>query len=134
MKKKNSVGKRKKDETGNFFFGIILLGIGLFMLFNRVYVSSSWYSTNFFRFGRYGFSNGLVVIPLIAGIVLFFYNMKSVIAKLLMGLGVVLIVFSIITSVHIRLMATPLYVYILIMVLIGAGGGMTLKALMNERK
>ena len=55
-----------KNELLQFFLGIILLGVGLFLLSKRVMVSSNWYSWNF---GGFNLSSGLVTVPLIIGII-----------------------------------------------------------------
>ena len=60
-----------KNELLQFFLGIILLGVGLFLLSKRVMVSSNWYSWNF---GGFNLSSGLVTVPLIIGII--WYNVS----------------------------------------------------------
>ena len=130
----NNKGSNRKSNDGiNFFVGIILLGLGLFLLMNRISVGTSWFGNNLFSIGGYGVPSGLSVLPLIAGIIMFFYNTESKIARLLMVFGVVLIVASIIFSVQIRLMPTSLYMYILIIGMIAAGTGMTLKGLFKKK-
>ena len=132
MNNKGSNKKRQGNEGIHFFVGLILLGLGLYLLMNRLTVGSSWYSQNLFHVGGIGFSNGLAVQPLLAGIILFFYDTTSKLAKFLMAFGLVLIVASIIFTVQIRLAPTSLYMYIIIIGLIAAGAGMTLRALFGK--
>lgn len=117
----------KKDE-GNpeleLLIGIVLLAAGLFMLSKRVIVHTGWYM---WRIGGFNLSSGTVIIPLIIGIIWYFYNPKSVMAKIVMGLSVVIIVVSIIMSVSLNFMATSMFDYILILGMAGAGVGLILK-------
>ena len=70
----------KKQSEGNellqFFIGVILLGAGLFMLSKRVMVRSSWYV---WRIGGFDLSSGTITIPLIIGIIWYFFNSKSIV-------------------------------------------------------
>ena len=79
------------------------------------------------RFGGFNLSSGTVIIPLIIGIIWYFYNPKSFMAKLVMGLSVVFIVVSIIMSVSLNFMATSMFDYILILGMAAAGVGLILK-------
>ena len=75
----------KQNSSGNellqFFLGIILLGAGLFMLSKRVMVHSSWYV---WRIGGFDLSSGIITLPLIIGIIWYFFNSKSIIPKIIM--------------------------------------------------
>ena len=116
--------KLKINDPLLFFIGLILLGAGLFMLSKRVIVHTGWYM---WRIGGFNLSSGTVIIPLIIGIIWYFYNPKSFMAKLVMGLSVVFIVVSIIMSVSLNFMATSMFDYILILGMAAAGVGLILK-------
>ena len=126
MSKKGSEG----NETLQFFLGIIMLGLGLFMLSKRVMVHSSWY---IWRIGSFDLTSGLVTVPLIIGIIWKFYNPKSVIPKIIITLGVIFIIATIIMSIRISFMATSLYDYIIIFGLAAAGSGLLLKTVFKKR-
>ena len=124
-----------KRNEGNplmeLIIGIALLGAGLFMLSKRVIVHTGWYM---WRIGSFSLSSGTVVIPLIIGIIWYFYNPKSIISKVIMGLGAIFIVLSVIMSVSINFVATSMYDYILILGMIGAGFGLLLRNLARKKK
>ncbi len=120
-----------KNELLQFFIGIILLGAGLFLLSKRVVVRSAWYSWSLWGFD---ISSGLVTIPLIIGIIWRFCNPKSIVAKVIIVLGVVFIVLTIIMSIQINFMATSMYEYILIIGMSAAGTGLLLKTLFKKRE
>ena len=115
--------ENKKDE-GNplmeLIIGIALLAAGLFMFSKRIIVNTGWYT---WRIGS-----------LIIGIIWYFYNPKSIISKVIMGLGAGFIVLSVIMSVSINFVATSMYDYILILGMVGAGLGLLLRYISRRKK
>ena len=124
----------KKQSDNNdllqFFIGVILLGVGLFMLSKRVMVRSSWHM---WRIGGFDLSSGTITIPLILGIIWYFFNSKSIIPKIIITLSVIFIVVSIIMSVRINFVTTSMFDYILIFGMSAAGAGLLLKTLFKKR-
>lgn len=118
------------NETLYFFLGIVLLGAGLFMLSKRVMVHSSWY---IWRFGGFDLSSGTVTIPLIIGIIWYFFNSKSIIPKIIITLSVIFIVLSIIMGIRINFVTTSLFDYILIFGMAAAGAGLLLKSVFKKK-
>lgn len=124
--KQNSGG----NELLQLFLGIILLGAGLFMLSKRVMVHSSWYV---WRIGGFDLSSGIITLPLIIGIIWYFFNSKSIIPKIIIILSVIFIILTIIMSVRINFITTSLFDYILIFGMTAAGSGLLLKTLFKKR-
>ena len=126
--------QEKKQSEGNellqFFIGVILLGAGLFMLSKRVMVHSSWYV---WRIGGFDLSSGTITIPLIIGIIWYFFNSKSIVPKIIITLSVIFIVISIIMSVRINFVTTSMFDYVLIFGMAAAGSGLLLKTLFKKR-
>lgn len=112
------------NDVLSLFLGIILLGAGLFILSKRVVVSSGWY---IWRFGNFDLSSGTVTIPLIIGIIWYFFNNKSIVAKAIITLSIIFIVISIIMSVRLYFISTSLFDYVLIFGMSAAGSGLLLK-------
>lgn len=104
--------------------GIILLGAGLFMFARNTVVSTGWYT---WRIGSFYLSSGTTIIPLIIGIIWYFYNPKSVVAKIIIGLGALFIVLSVIMSVNINFTRATLFDYVLILGMSAAGSGLLLR-------
>ena len=119
-----------ENELLQFFLGVILLGVGLFMLSKRVMVHSSWYT---WRIGGFDLSSGTITIPLIIGIIWYFFNSKSILPKIIITLSVIFIVVSIIMSVRINFVTTSMFDYILILGMAAAGSGLLLKTLFKKR-
>ena len=122
--------KNGGNELLQFFIGIILIGVGLFMLSKRVMVHSSWY---IWRIGGFDISSGTIVIPLIIGIIWYFFNSKSIGPKIIITLSIIFIVVSIIMSVRINFVTTSMFDYILILGMAAAGSGLLLKVLFKKR-
>ena len=124
--------KKQSDENEllQFFAGIILLGVGLFMLSKRVMVHSGWHS---WRIGGFDLSSGTITIPLIIGIIWYFVNSKSIAPKIIITLSSIFIVVSIIMSVRINFVTTSLFDYILIFGMSAAGAGLLIKTLFKKR-
>lgn len=122
---------KEKDDALDFFIGLILLGAGLFMISKRVVVHSGWYG---WRIGNFDLSTGTVTIPLIIGIIWYFFNSKSIVPKIIITLGVIFIVVSIIMSVRINFVATSLFDYILIFGMAAAGSGLLLRGTFRKKE
>ena len=126
--------QNNKQTGGNelllFFIGVILLGAGLFMLSKRVMVRSSWYV---WRIGGFDLSSGTITIPLIIGIIWYFFNSKSIAAKIIITLSAIFIVLSIIMSARINFVTTSMFDYVLIFGMAAAGSGLLLKTLFKKR-
>ncbi|HIU52088.1 MAG TPA: hypothetical protein IAB70_05690 [Candidatus Merdicola faecigallinarum] len=125
---------KRESSSGNellqFFIGVILLGVGLFMLTKRVTVHSSWY---IWRIGNFDLSSGMITIPLIIGIIWYFFDSKSYVPKVIITLSVIFIIITIIMSVRINFMVTSMFNYILIFGMIAAGSGLLLRTLFKKR-
>lgn len=127
---RNNKPKKESNDLLQFFIGIVLLGVGLFMLSKRVMVHSSWYV---WRIGGFDLSSGTVTIPLIIGIIWYFFNSKSIGPKILITLSVIFIVITIIMSVRINFVTTSMFDYVLIFGMAAAGSGLLLKTLFKKR-
>ncbi len=97
----------KKEKNPLFFLiGAVLLIIGVFILSRKIVVTNSF--ATFSLFG-YDFTSGLLLFPLIFGIIWLFYDMKSIGAKILTALGILLVIVSVIMSIHIHLTVMTLF-------------------------
>ena len=121
----------KPSEMREFWIGVILLTVGLFMLSMKVRVHTGWGG---FYIGFFPVTSGTIIIPLLIGVVWYFIKPKSIMPKILSGLGALIIVVAVIMSVNITLVSTNLFEYILIFVLASAGLGLVLKTLFTDKK
>ena len=115
-----------KSENGGLYFliGIVLLAAGLFLLTQQTDVTMVWYT---WRLGSVNIASGLILIPFIIGIIILFYNPKSLFGKILTIIGIIIIVATIIMSINIVFRRTTLYNLIIMVSLMAAGAGFLLR-------
>lgn len=122
--------KKPKHELTIFVAGILMLVAGLFILSQRVVVYSSFFSGMSLWGTR--ISSGMVIIPLIIGIIWMFMT-SSFASKVFSALAGLLIVLAVILSTNIRLISMTLFDWILILVLIFGGLGFLGRILLADR-
>lgn len=122
--------KNKNNELLEFLAGIVMLVVGLFILSQKVIVSSGWYGIGgAMSLGGIRFNSGLIIVPFIAGIVWMFASGASFASKVFTVLSVLLIIVSVILTTNIYLMPITLYEWVIILVLIFGGAGFVSKVL-----
>ncbi|MDD6332951.1 MAG: hypothetical protein PUB04_00620 [Clostridia bacterium] len=123
--------KEAKNELLQFVAGVIMLVVGLYILSQKVMVSSTY---GFFSLWGGTFSSGLIMIPFIIGVVWMFATGGSFASKVFTALSVLLIIVSIIVSTRIWLVRITMYEWVLILVLIFGGAGLVAKVLFANNK
>ncbi|HWQ33911.1 MAG TPA: hypothetical protein VNQ79_13755 [Blastocatellia bacterium] len=109
--------------TGEFLLGLAMAIGGAYLLTNQVTVSSGYWLIG----GWNAF--GLSLVPLLFGVGLLFFNGKSIIGWLLTFAGAVIILFGIITNLHIYFQSTSLFNTIIMLVLLAGGIGLVARSL-----
>lgn len=114
-----------------FLAGMGLMAGGLFLIFQNTIIS-----TNFTFMDFLGFTppTGIIILPLLFGIGILFFNGKSIFGWALVVLGIVTILLSIIMALRIRFKPITLYQGILMFGMTAAGAGLFLKALVGKNK
>ncbi|MFS2216407.1 hypothetical protein ACEN9H_12645 [Massilia cellulosiltytica] len=116
--------------TGQFFLGLVLMCGGFYLLLNSVVVSSSFgLGTRLFGVGGYGITGGIVLIPLVIGIAMIFYNARNVLGWLLAICAFAALVFGVIASVNMSLRTMSAFELICILALAFGGLGLFLRSL-----
>src|SRR4051812_22970095 len=110
--------------VGEFVFGLILAGIGGYLLFNQVQVH-----TSFWRFGGMANSFGISLIPLLLGVGMLFFNGKSKLGWVLTVGGFLFIIVGILANMDIYFQRTSLFNTLVMLVLLAGGLGLILKSL-----
>lgn len=130
----------EKDSVGKDLL-LLLIGVGmcfggLFIFANNVTVSSFTMSRVSYwgAFGGRSLPGGLVVVPLILGIILWIALPNTFIGKIVTVLGTLIIILSVMASVNLRFKDASLFDYILMLVLIFGGGALALRMLLSPGK
>lgn len=124
--------ENKSENSGLYFLiGIILVSIGLFLLTQNTVVTMQWYT---WMFGSFRLATGLILVPFIIGIIMLFFNSKSIIGKIVTMIGLIIIVVTIIMSINIVFKQTSLYNFIIMIGMIAAGSGLLLRWYFKRKK
>jgi hypothetical protein len=110
--------------VGEFFLGLLLAGIGGYLLFNQVQVH-----TSFWRFGGLANSFGISLIPMLLGVGVLFFNGKSMLGWILTVGGFLFIVLGILMNMDIYFQRTSLFNTLVMLVLLAGGLGLIAKSL-----
>ena len=109
---------------GQFFLGLIMMCGGFYLLLNGIVVSSSFgLATRLFGIG------GLVLVPLIIGVGIIFYNARSALGWLLAAGSLAAMIFGVIASLSLNLRTMTAFELIGILVLAFGGLGLFLRSL-----
>ena len=109
--------------VGQFFVGLIMAGVGAYLILNQVQVT-----TSFWRFGQYG-GFGLTLLPLLVGVAFLFYNGRSVVGWLLTGVGAAIILANVLMNMDIYFRQTTLFNTLVMLGLLFAGLGLIARSL-----
>ncbi len=105
-----------------FLIGFIMTIAGAYMLISRVIVSSV-----FWNWGGYN-TFGLSLVPMIFGIGIVFFNGRSMIGWLLIGVSIIIIASGILLNLQIYFQPTSLFNTIIMLVLFAGGIGLIARA------
>lgn len=123
--------EHKASDYIEFYTGLILIAAGIFFLLSKAVVHSNYYG---WSIGGLNLSTGLVVIPVMIGIIWLFNNPKSILARIITFAGAVFIVASIILTIRISFTLTTMFDYVIMMLLLAAGIGLFIKSFSLARK
>jgi len=116
--------------TGKFFLGLAMMGGGFYLLLSSVVVSSGFgLGTWLFALGGHGVTGGIILVPLVLGIALIFYDARSKIGWLVATLSFAALVFGVIASVSLNLRTMSGFELLCILGLAFGGLGLFLRSL-----
>ena len=121
--------KSAKNELKQFVAGVVMLIVGLFILSQKVVVSSGWFGYGgTIMLGGVRLNSGMIII----GIIWMFASGASFASKLFTALSVILIVASIILNTNIYMVSISMYEWVIMLVLIFGGAGFVAKVLFSD--
>jgi hypothetical protein len=119
-----------RGGTGQFLLGLVMMCAGFYMLLSSVIVSSSFgLGARLFGIGGFGITSGIILIPLVIGIGMIFYNARSYMGWLIAIASFFAMVFGVISSVSLDLRTMSAFRLITILVLAFGGLGLFLGSL-----
>lgn len=115
---------------GRFFMGLIMMTAGGYLFLSAIRVINHFHmGYSIYSFGSYHLTSGMVLVPLIFGIGLIFFNSKNFIGWFLSAASLIMLIFGIITSIDFRLKHMSAFELIVILVLMVGGLGLFLSSL-----
>lgn len=115
---------------GRFFIGLIMMVAGGYLFFDAIRVTHHFHlGYSIYSFGSFHLTSGMVLVPLIFGIGLIFFNSRNFIGWLLSGASLVMLIFGIISSINFRLRNMSAFELIVILILLVGGIGLFLSSL-----
>lgn len=135
MKGRGSGGSDDSKDLRNFFLGLLMLGGGLFMIFQNIVVTSSWGGGGgyFFRIGSFNLPNGMIMLPMIIGIFMLFMMNKKIFGWVVLSIGILIVLLSVLLTTHIAWRRTSAYLFVIMFGLVAAGGGLLIRVLFKKR-
>ena len=116
--------------AGEVLIGLVMVGIGIYMVFDRVTVH-----TSFWRFmGTPGTSFGVTMLPLLIGVGVLFFNGSSKLGWFLTAAGIALILVGVLMNLDIYFRPTSLWATIVMFGLIAGGLGVFARGLRPHLK
>lgn len=126
-KEKNS----GRNDLLMFLAGLLMFGGGLFMILQQLKVDD--FGTPIYHIGSWGVPNGMIMLPLLIGIIMLFIMDKKIFGWIVVGLGIVFLLLSVIMSIRFDFSRTSAFNFILMFGLTAAGGAMLLKVLFTKK-
>ena len=114
---------------GNFFLGILMFVVGIYLLLKNIYVQQTFgFNSPFFRIGGGQFTSGMLLIPFMVGVGILFFNYKNWIGWILTLGSILLLIIGVITSIQFTLAGMTAFDIIVIVACIAGGLGLFLSS------
>lgn len=119
---------------GRFLLGLVMMCGGFYLLLNNIVVSTNFgLGTRLFGVGPVGITGGMILIPLVIGITMVFYNARNLAGWLVSITSFAAMVFGVISSVSLSMRTMSAFDLLIILTLAFGGLGMFLSSLRPSR-
>jgi hypothetical protein len=120
---------------GQFFLGLVMMCSGFYLLLNNVVVSSSFgLGSRLFGIGGVGVTGGAILVPLVIGIAMIFFNARNYLGWLLAAVSFFAMVFGVISTVSLDLRTMSAFSLIMILTLAFGGLGLFFGSLRGQAR
>lgn len=120
---------------GQFFLGLVMMCSGFYLLLNNVVVSSSFgLGSRLFGIGGVGVTGGAILVPLVIGIAMIFFNARNYLGWLLAVVSFFAMVFGVISTVNLDLRTMSAFSLIMILTLAFGGLGLFFGSLRGQAR
>lgn len=120
--------------TGRFLLGFIMLCAGAYLFFRSVMVTTHFgLGYGLFSFSGFQITGGMVMVPLIFGVGIIFYNSRNLAGWFLAGGSLVALIAGVIASINFSMRNMSAFDLIVIFVLFFGGLGLFLSSLKDYK-
>ncbi len=113
-----------------FFAGLAMMIVGGYLFFDSIRVESGYrWGMALYDVGGFALTGGMILIPLVAGIVILFYSARNPAGWLLAVGSLLALVFGVIRSIQFVFRSMSLFSLLIILVLLFGGIGLFLSSL-----
>lgn len=121
--------------SGQFLLGLVMMCSGFYLLLNNVIVSSTFgLGSRLFAVGGFGVTGGIILVPLVLGIGMIFFNARNYIGWFVAIASFFAMVFGVISSVSLDLRTMSAFYLITVLVLAFGGLGLFLGSLRSAAR
>lgn len=132
MSNDNKDVKVERGEPIIFFVGLIVLFGGIFLVFKNTMTYSGFGYGNIF--GGWQPPAGLIIIPLLIGVIVLIATDKTVLGWLLIAIGILIILLGVLMSLKFSWRGVSLFDTIMMFGLVAVGAGLMLKGVYGKKK
>ncbi len=120
--------------TGHFFMGLFMMAAGGYLFFNNIQVSLGFGAGyQYFSVWGTGITSGIVLIPLLFGVGMIFYNASNILGWLLTVASLAMLGFGVIAQTRFHLHNMSAFELLTILFLFVGGIGLFLRSLRNSK-
>lgn len=120
--------------VGSFLIGFAMMCGGGYLLLQNIQVTNGFsFGLGLYRFGTFSLTTGMVLIPLMLGVGMIFWNSRNVLGWLISIGSIVALIFGVISSLHFVLRTMSLFDLLTILILLVGGTALFLKSLRPSR-
>jgi uncharacterized protein len=113
-----------------FFAGLAMTIVGGYFFFDSIRVDSGYrWGLALYEGGGFALTGGMILVPLVAGIGVLFYNARNPLGWLLTGGSLLALTFGVIRSIRFSFQSMSLFNLLVILVLLFGGIGLFLSSL-----
>lgn len=121
--------------SGQFFLGLVMMCGGFYLLLENVVVNSTFgMGAQLFGFHGVGITGGMILVPLVIGVAMIFYNARNYLGWLIALCSFAALVFGVISSVSLNLRTMSAFQLLCILTLAFGGVGLFLGSLRSHAR
>lgn len=122
-----------RGGVGSFLLGLTMLAGGVYLLLQSIQVSNvfSW-GYGLYRMGSFSLTGGMILIPMIFGIGMIFWNARNFVGWTLAVGSLVALVFGVLASLQFHIRSMSLFELLVVLVLVAGGAGLFFRSLLDQ--